>query len=324
MSSIRALFTRVLGLFVLCVAMLTTGTSHAQNHPSFDRALKLMRDSKFEEACPLLETALAAEGTMIVRFRLAECYEQIGKLASALNAYQVVAGEAALSNMKDREAFAKKKAAELEPRVPRLKLIIPPEVGAITGLQITVDGKAIHRTDWGHGVLLDLGPHALAVAGPDYETWTLDFSLESEREVRSVQVPNRTIATSTPPPPSPNQPQPLPDSGDDAGGGMSALAIAGIVVLGVGVVLTGVSIGVGVDAKSQYDDTLDGCTDTDCPPGRQPAQRDAESQANIATALFIVGVAAAAGGALMWILAPSEDDVAFGVGPGGAVLRGTF
>jgi hypothetical protein len=315
----RALFVGAL----LAIAISSASSARAQSHPSFEEAMKLMRDGMFAQACPKLEEALAAEKTMIIRFRLAECYEQTGKLASALNAYREVAGEAALKNLSDREAFAKKKAAELLPRVSKLKLLVPPEVGAIAELEILVNGVVLERSSWAAETPLDLGTHSIVVNGPGYRTWLFEFELKGEREIRTIQVPNQIEAVAPTPTPT-NTPTPTPETPDD-GGGLSTQAIAGISVGAAGVVLTIVGIAVGVAAKGDYDDSLVGCNaQNQCTQQALDAQESAVVSGNVATALFVIGLAATAGGVVMWILAPSDDDIALGITPGGVALRAHF
>ncbi len=297
--------------------------ANAQEHPSFDAAMKLMRDGMFSEACPKLEEALAASKTMIVRFRLAECYEQTGKLASALLAFREVAGEAALTNLPDREAFATKKALELEPRVPKLKLLVPPEIGANSELEITIDDKVLARDAWADVALLDLGSHKVTVSGVGYRTWSFEFELKSEREIRTIQVPNQSVAQPTPPPHAPAKP-PIETPDGDASG-MSIQAIAGMTVGAVGLALIGIGIGGGVSAKAKYDDSLVGCNpQNQCTSDAIALQEEAVASGNIATAIFVIGAAATVGGAALWILAPSADDVALGITPGGLQLRASF
>lgn len=305
---------------VVALALVWARPAIAQNHPSFDEAMQLMRDGQFDRACPKLEEALAAEGTMIVRFRLAECYEQIGKLASAFTRYREVAGEAALTDASEREAFAKKKALELEPRVPRLKLLVPPEVGAVTTLNIAVDDQSIERNSWSNDIMLDMGTHAITVTGSGYRTWTFTFELKTEREIRTIQVPNQTIPVAPAPPPAPRGPAP-----DEGGGGLAPQTIAGITVGAAGVVMMAIGIGMGVAAKGQFDDSLSGCNAQDqCDASAIAAQESAVTEGNAATAIFIIGAVATAGGVVLWLLAPSNDDVALGVTPTGAELRLRF
>ena len=61
---------------------------------------------------------------MGTQFRLAECYEKLGSIASAYQQYMAVADAAKEANKKDRELVARKRADALEPRIARLTIVI--------------------------------------------------------------------------------------------------------------------------------------------------------------------------------------------------------
>ena len=72
----------------------------------FDEAMRLMKADQNAAACPKLEESQRLDPGMGTEFRLAECYEKVGKLASAWAKFVSVADSAAVARMSDREAVA--------------------------------------------------------------------------------------------------------------------------------------------------------------------------------------------------------------------------
>ena len=89
------------------------------------RARALMKAKNYAEACPKLAESQRLDPGIGTQFHLADCYENQGKLASAWATFLEVASLAAASNQPDREKAAKARAARLEPRLPRLTIVVP-------------------------------------------------------------------------------------------------------------------------------------------------------------------------------------------------------
>jgi hypothetical protein len=132
----------------------------------FIAAMKLMANKQYAEACSLLSRSLDLDPGMGTRFRLAECYEKLGRLASASDQYASVANAAALAGKPDREAYARRRAAALEPKVAKLTVVLPPALAALPGLEITRDGTPMDKSLWGTPVPIDPGDHVVTVRAP--------------------------------------------------------------------------------------------------------------------------------------------------------------
>jgi len=91
--------------------------------------------------------------------------------------------------------------------------------------------------------------------------------------------------------------------------------------LGVGAVF-------GLGASSKWSDAKSHCAayPYGCDAQGLDARSSASSKATISTIAFIAGGAAIAGAAVLWLTADSgkEKNLAVGVGPGSAFVRGSF
>src|SRR5262245_31083842 len=101
----------------------------------FDEARTLMKSKRFDEACPKLAESQRLDPGIGTQFRLADCYEQQGKLASAWAGFLDVASQAAASGQADREKAARTRAAHLEARLPKLTIVVP-AANRVSGLKI--------------------------------------------------------------------------------------------------------------------------------------------------------------------------------------------
>ena len=106
-------------LFVggLCVASGVAAQGAANRAAAqalFDQGRNLMKDGKFDEACPKLEESQRLDPAIGTQFNLASCYEKAGKTASAWTLYLEVAAETRKLGQSQREEVARSRAKVLE------------------------------------------------------------------------------------------------------------------------------------------------------------------------------------------------------------------
>jgi hypothetical protein len=307
---------------------------------AFDEAMKLMSEGRTAEACPKFEAAQRLDPGMATQFRLAECYDKTGRLASAWANYVEVADAAKAAKSKDREAFARKRAAALEPRLSRLTIVVPQALSTLEGLEIKRDRTVVHKALWGTAVPVDPGEHVVVATAPGKKPWQ-GKGMAAEQPTRlEVTIP---ALEDMPPPPSPALPE-SPLNATPHQGGRSVVpavigAAAAVVAAGVGGALFAVAIGKQNDAVSVSDKiglgrcTGPGATRADCADLESRAL-DADRFHNVSIGMFVgAGVLAAA--SLTYLLWPSpktrpspRQDIqialAVGVGEGGMLVSCAF
>jgi tetratricopeptide (TPR) repeat protein len=319
----------------------------------FDQGRALMKAKNYAEACPKLAESQRLDPGMGTQFHLADCYENQGKLASAWANFLEVASLASASNQPDREKAAKARAAKIEPRLPRLTIVVP-ATSRVAGLQVLRDGVAVGEVQWGSALPVDPGKREVTASAPGRQTYT-DTVTVSEGMAATLKVPalqpapEAAAAAPAPatapgeptvpaaPPPAPALPpadQPPAPAQASSGPGpfVIGLGVVGVVGLGAGTVL-------GLIAKSKYDDSKEHCRPADenlCDAQGVELRDDAMSLGNMSTVGFIVGGVALAGAGVLWIASNDSKEAAHGrAGPlraglqmspsrGSVVLRGSF
>ena len=298
----------------------------------FDEAIVLMKAGKYAEACPKLEESDKLDPGMGTEYRLAECYESAGKIASAWTVFRAVADVAQREGKGERAAVAIRRAADLAPRVPML-LVMVPESSRFSGLSVRIDGNLIPPSDWGHKIPVDPGKHLMAARAPTRIGWVNAIS-PVEGKLTTVVVPalgDGTLPPLPPPPPLVKAPPPVQP-------GLSTGRIAALASGGVGV--AGVIVGTvfGLRAGSQWSAATATCADPTrgytCSPAGIQLSKDAGASASLSTFGFVASGAALLIGTILWFrLAPPKPLVrgssfvlapAFGPGAGGARLEGSF
>ena len=92
----------------------------------FDAGMALMKAGKAGEACPKLAESQKIDPGMATQFRLAECYEKLGKPALAWMNFREVAEQAHREKMAEREEVARKRAEAVAATMPKLVIVVPP------------------------------------------------------------------------------------------------------------------------------------------------------------------------------------------------------
>jgi hypothetical protein len=336
--------------WVALAATLTAGVARGDDGkttPSaaqqlFSEGKALAAAGKFADACPKFAAAADLSATAGVRLNLGDCYDKLGRTASAWTRY----GEALALAQKSGDAaaadLARSRLAALKPRLSYLEVRVPPE-SAVSELAVDRDGDNVQQAAWGTPVPVDPGNHAVRATAPGRTAWTTTVSVKEPGEhVATVPVlpPATTTAAATAPP---GLPEPASTAGVGAsepetpqrsgwftgpGGTQRVLAVTSG-VLGVAGIAVGSYFGATMLArKSDYQRNQDAtgkCIDPEC----QTASHDAVSAGNVATVAFIAGGVALGAGTVLWLTAPKESNAARGIavapllGPQGAGIAAT-
>ena len=266
----------------------------------FDEAMKLFAEAKYAEACPKLAESDRLDPGMVTRYRLAECYEKLGLLASAWAKFVEVADAAKAAGQTARHTLARERADALEHRLPKLTIAVPSALQSLPGLEINDGATRMEKATWGLPLPVDPGEHTITAVAPGRRAWKQVIELKDAA--------TETVVIGEPPPgPRAEQPPALPqDSTPEAPSSISPRRIGAIAVGTAG--LAGLVVGgvFGARAFSKWDEALGYCDEHDvtrCDLDQaNPLKEEARQAADVSTATFVVGGAALAGAALLWFL----------------------
>lgn len=292
--------SRTLAVLVVVLTTTLSATAFSQTSDAagaealFREARELVAKGDFAQACAKFRESNRLDPAVGTVFNLADCEEKQGHLAQAWTLFQEVVQK--LPESDERHAIAAKRAAALEPRLPRLTLRLAPNAPA--GTRVVRDGTELGSASFGSALPLDPGTHRLVVDADGREPKEFVVTL-GERESRALEVmPGPARAEQGPVAPLPPEPS--------SGSGRKTL---GYVLAGVGVagLVTGIVAGVMVlGDKSTVDANCD--DDKRCNAEGLDAAERGKTMGIVTTVGLVTGaVGLGAGTYLIVSAAPSTD-----------------
>ncbi len=178
----------LLSLSLLCVPGVARANDSVAAQALFDEAKQMMVEGRYTAACPKFAESQQADPGLGTQFHLADCWQHVGRMASAWALFRDVESQAHARGEMGRERVAHDRAAALEPFLPRL--VIQPHAGDATpGLSIRRDGVEIGREQWGAAVPIDPGTHAIAVYVSGKQPWGTAVEVPMDGKTVTVDVP---------------------------------------------------------------------------------------------------------------------------------------
>jgi hypothetical protein len=303
---VRALW--LLALLCLCLAR----TAHAQPSDEdraaaqllFDEGQQLKKKGEHAAACEKFAASQSLDPAVGTQLNLADCYEKIGRTASAwVNFVEVSKHDEAGAK---RAKYARQHAEALAPRLTKLQIQIEEPVD---GLELKRDGVLVPQKTWGIAVPVDPGDHEIVAVAPGKERWSRTVEVGGEGETITVTVPALADAAGSgaPEPIEPDE----PEAAEPAAGGPGGQTIAGGVLLGLGgagVLVAAVLTGI---AHSKYGESVDHCRPDDttqCDQEGVDLRGEAQSLQKGYAATFGLGGALLLTGIIVLATAPSDAD----------------
>ena len=287
----------------------------------YQDAYTLTQKGDHPRACKLYEESDRLDPANGTKLELARCYERTGRPASAWALYVAVAeADEASGRNNARAAEARARAGALEAELPRLMVVVPASITDRSSLTITRDGVPVGEALWGTPMPVDPGQHTIRASRPEKRAWegTVNVSRPRETVTVAIPAPSRDERTSLGPPPALSL-------------ALGGVAVAGLAVGGAcGAVAFGRWAEVEARAPTECRDPagLSGCTQAVADKGAE-----ASRFATASTAGFVLGGAALAAGAIVWLVSPARKRPTAGrieilpaAGPTnvGGVVRGEF
>lgn len=310
----------------------SAGADKAMAEALFDRGLALMRQGDFEHACVQLEQSEAIERGIGTMLYLAECYEKLGRTASAWAMFREAASAARAENQLDRARAGIARAERLEPLLS--KLTISAHDGRETpGLVIKRNGQVVPHAALGVPVPSDPGPQRIEASAPGRVPWSVTLALPPNGAGLAVDVPVLAVDSESARPSASATRATVGEPASQAHAPVSSVASVraasetdttptwqrpvGLALGGAGLVAMGVGAFFGVRALDQNGDLEAACPRTTCATRHSHLQDDAETSADLSTAFWIGGAALLGAGAIVFFTAPTERVMAFGIRPHG-------
>jgi serine/threonine-protein kinase len=328
-----------------------TAADKAAAEGLFDQARTLMRDSRFEEACPKFAESQRLDPAVGTLVYLADCYERTNRIASAWATFREAGVAAKAAGQKDRVELAKRRADALEAQLPKLVV----NVHDVPGLRVSRGDIEIGKASWGTPIPMDPGDVVVTAHADGYEAFTKAVKIDKGAQTvvdvpelaRKSDVPPPAMVPTAPPvetqqpPPTEASPPPAPppseaampiDTDRQRNRRMLAYGVGGAGVAGIAVG----SI-FGLLTFSKWGDAQNNCPNGRCTTTAKDLGNTAGTFGDVSTVSFIVGGVLLAGGtALYFTSTPSKRGStdnksrsafiapSFGAGSAGLVTGGTF
>jgi tetratricopeptide (TPR) repeat protein len=278
----------------------------------FDEATALKAKEEWAAACPKFESSYKLDPALGTLLNLANCFEKVGKIASAWARFEE-AYQWATKNGDDRAEYAKKNRDALAPRLPRLKITVANPVQA---LSIERDTVSVVPAMYGSELPVDPGEHTVFVKRDDDVLKTEKIKVV-EAQSAEVKLDLAAIEKAAPP----RKPKkdvvvvgPSPAL-RKAGWGVGAAGLAGVVAAGA------IEI-VALSKKSLADDP-ENCFEKLCTPAGKALADEAKTLAEVGQWVGIGSLVVTAVGVTLLIVTPSTVEVSGSEKKEGA-LRGLW
>jgi hypothetical protein len=231
----------------------------------------------YAAACPKLAESLRLLRRSGTLFNLALCEAKQGHL---IRAHKLVEeGIALLPKGDERQGPSKKQAEELDQRIPRVTLSIPP------GATVEVDGDAIDPRTAG-ALRLDPGRHEIVVTAPGHAEQRSALELR-ERERRDLPLslgrsltPDAPVAKESP---------------------TDGRRVAAFVLGGLGIGSLGVGVAAGILTIGKKNEVEQNCRDG-CNDAARAAATSGKTFSTLSTIAFVAGLAGIGAGTVLLLV----------------------
>jgi hypothetical protein len=331
-------------LLLVVLGSLPCRTALAEDAAGARAQLKLGFDLKeqhrYAEALPHLTESLRLDPSQIkTLINLADCEEQLGMLASAVEHWVRARDRAAADGSGAFRALAERRLAAVEKRMPKLTVRL--ERATAQDVKVDRDGEPLSEVSLGMPLPVDPGKHVVRVRAAGTQDHVYDATLAEGEERELVVTPG--AASSAPPSPlasaasappgasaseSPVAPQPAEKSPSNV------QQTLGYFTTAAGVVGIGISAFFGIRAKSLNDASYadDHCDASGCDATGKDLRNQAFRTGDAATVAFVAGALVLGGGVALVLTAPRTGQVGarisaaplVGRGSGGASLSTVF
>lgn len=172
-----------------------TSDELSEARAAFQRGIELEQAKNWAGALKQFRQVGQVKMTPQVRYHIALCEENLGKLVAALGGYELALADA--ETVGDGVSFKQEVEAsvnDLRARIP--KVVIQRGAGA-EAAAIELDGVALGESSVGVEVPLDPGPHSLRATAPGHVKYSETLEV-AEEETRTVTINLKPLPTEVP------------------------------------------------------------------------------------------------------------------------------
>lgn len=305
--------------------LLASSTALAQSPAAeslFREGRTLIKQGKLQDGCDKFEASELIEPSVGTLLNLGDCREKLGKLATAWAAFRKAEAIAKQSG-KDprRQAEAQRRAARLEPQLPSLTISAKPT----PGLVIKRNGEKLDPAVLDTAVPVDPGTYRIVAEAPGFKPYQLDVTI-AVRGKRQITIPplqnDESVAIAKRPAddaivdiaPIPRAEPPargaLVEEHPQPGSWTTTRDVS-VGAAALGALAVGGGIYYGLRSNDLEDRSNKLCPNSTCGDAKGlQLNDDAQSAATRANILYVLGGAAFATSAVLWIIgAPEEHPV---------------
>ncbi|HEY5921776.1 MAG TPA: tetratricopeptide repeat protein [Kofleriaceae bacterium] len=287
----------------LVVGMVATAAADTQSTKLFEEGRALAKEQKWDEACAKFARSLELDRAPGTLLNYGDCHEHLNHLALAWRLFDEAGRAFDKVNDGERAKFARDRAQALVPKTSTIvvKLAAPDA----PGLTVTIGGRTATPASEIREVV-DVGEVTVEVSGPNLQPFTKRERAEAGLKI-VVEVPKLQLMTV--------QDTPVVDGPKTQRRRTRVLAAYTLAGVGGVGVIAGLLIGMNADGKYDAEfESVNGmpprCMATDdapiCNDDGFTALNNAITQANIGTAVGVVGAVLIGGAAVVFLTAPKD------------------
>jgi hypothetical protein len=306
-----------------------SGDAEAAAQALFVEGKRLVAEGRFAEGCEKLEQSGRIDPAPGTEINLADCYERVGRVATAWLAFHQAA---ALAGRMRRDEWAKQaldRAARLEAHVPRLSIVVDEPA---PGLAIRRDDVLLESSTAGIPIPLDPGSYRIAAQAPGRTPWSTTVPVANGALVVLHVPPLALEAPVCREAKEPQRPMPdLPPARSGSSGGPPRGALQRSLALATGaasLVMAGVGLYFGLNAITDDNDAAARCpTAPRCSdPEAIGLTNAAHRSANVSTIVFAASGVLLVTATAVYFTAPRARaaPLAIGIAGSSAVVRGEW
>jgi len=272
-----------------------------QGREAFDRG-------EFERSRDLFHRAYALVQAPTLALFEARSLAKLGRLVESQEAYLRAVRTPLTAD--SPEAFrkavrdAEKEETELEPRVPKLTIVVAGPGAQAENLKVTLDREPVQPALIGVEMPINPGKHVLQAEAPGVTAAPVELSLQ-EAEKKSVEL--RVELASSPPVKVEPTPPPAVVAPDQPAASRPWQRTTAFVAGGIGVAGLATGVITGLMASSQHSKAEEQCPDHRCVEGSSGADAldSFRSLRTVSTVGYVVGAVGLAAGVTLYFTAPA-------------------